>query len=51
MGAVVGADVLVVALLTHKVGDEGQEFDHSGRLAQRTLTGRFQRPPTFACEI
>jgi hypothetical protein len=37
--------------LIRKVGDERQVSDQSGRLAQRTLSGRYRRPPTFAGQI
>lgn len=51
MGAVVGVGVLVAEPFIYKVGDEGQESDHSGRLAQRILSGRFRRSPTLTSEI
>jgi hypothetical protein len=46
-GAVVGCGDLVASPLIREVGDERQESDQSGRLTQRTLSGRYRRAPTF----
>jgi hypothetical protein len=47
MGAVVGYGDLVALPLIRKVRDQRQVSDQSGRLAQRTLSGRYRRAPTF----
>ena len=51
MGAVVGCGDLVASPFIHKVGDERQVCDQSGRLAQRTLSGGFRHAPTLNRQI
>ena len=41
----------VASPFIHKVGDEGQVSDQSGRLAQRTLSGGFRHAPTLNRQI
>ena len=51
MGAVVGCGDLVASPFIHKVGDERQVSDQSGRLAQRTLSGGFRHAQTLNRQI
>jgi hypothetical protein len=46
-GAVVGCGDLLASPLIRKVRDQRQVSDQSGRLAQRTPSGRYRRAPTF----
>ena len=51
MRAVVGCGDLVASPFIHKVGDERQVSDQSGRLAQRTLSGGFWHAPALNRQI